>query len=161
METAELTMPYAQVAAQLRDAREHDRELLAQVRAAVAYLRAEHGYSLKGFADDRLTGLHKNSILRLKDPKWIPNPGTLQKLTVLIEEAEIKRAGGEGRVPMTPRGRPVKPAAPPRMRASPKKTTPPRKAAPAPKARPARAAKRKRRVTNRRRASRGSPAKAK
>lgn len=160
METAELTMPYAQVAAQLRDAREHDRELLAQVRAAVDYLRAEHGYSLKGFADERLTGLHKNSILRLKDPGWIPNPGTLQKLTVLIEEAEIKRAGGEGRVPMTPRGRPVKPPAPPRMRA--KKTTQ-RKATPAPaaKAQPSRKAKRKRPVTSRRNGSRASLAKAK
>jgi hypothetical protein len=161
METAELTIPYAQVTAQLRGAREQDRELLSQIRAAVDYLRAEHGYSLKGFADPRLTGLHKNSILRLKDPDWIPNPGTLEKLTVLIEEAEIKRGGGEGRVPTIPRGRPVKALPPPRMRA--KKTASRRKfaAAPAAKATPPRKAKRKRPAGGRSAGSRGSPGKAK
>lgn len=157
METAALDTPYAQVSAQLRDARERDRHLLVQIRAAVDYLRATHGYSLKGFADQRLTGLHKNSILRLKDPDWIPNPGTLERLTVLIEEAEIKRAGGEGRVPTIPRGRPVKP--PVMKKAAARKSTP---APAAKKAAPRlRKAKRKKAAGGRARGSNGSSARAK
>lgn len=107
------TVHYADVAAQLRKAKENDAALLRQVRLAVEYLRTEHGYSLKTFAGkDKngnpigLTGLHKNSILRLKDPSWIPNPKTLEALTELIREAEILRKGGNGRVKVTKRGRP-------------------------------------------------------
>jgi hypothetical protein len=50
MDTAMTTIQYSDVAAQLRTAKENDAELLRQIRAAMEYLREEHGYSLKTFA---------------------------------------------------------------------------------------------------------------
>jgi hypothetical protein len=62
-----------------------------EVRAAATYLRDCHDYSLTVFA--AVTGLHKNSVIRLSDPTWMPAPETLQLLDRLIVRAEAKRRG--------------------------------------------------------------------
>jgi hypothetical protein len=40
---------------------------LDEVRAAAAYLRKHHGYSMTSFS--ACTGLHKNSLIRLMDER--------------------------------------------------------------------------------------------
>ena len=77
---------------------------MGEVRAAATYLKELHDYSLAVFAE--LTGLHKNSILRLSDTEWIPKPGTLQLLDRLIVRAEAKRRGETFPGETIKRGRP-------------------------------------------------------
>jgi hypothetical protein len=64
---------------------------MKEVRAAAAYLKEYHGYSLTVFAE--VTGLHKNSLMRLSDPTWIPKSETLENLDKLIVRADAKRRG--------------------------------------------------------------------
>jgi hypothetical protein len=77
-----------------------------EVHEAATYLKELHDYSLAVFAE--VTGLHKNSILRLSDPMWIPNPETLQQLDRLIVRAEAKRRGETFPGETIKRGRPRK-----------------------------------------------------
>lgn len=102
------TTQYADVARDLRRARDRAATLLAEIRAAAKYLKTEHGYSLGCLADKKITNLHRNTVMKLNsDPNWIPNAETLGHLAELIVEAELKRAGKPGRVTPAPRGRPA------------------------------------------------------
>ena len=65
--------------------------LTSEVRAAARYLTRHHGYSLTTFAS--VTGLHKNSLLRLRDKSWTPKPETLRRPEKLVIRAEAKRRG--------------------------------------------------------------------
>ena len=76
------------------------------VRQAVGYLKKYHGYSLTIFAC--VTGLHKNSLLRLPDTSWEPKPETMRKLARLIDRAEDKRVGKTCAGETIRRGRPRK-----------------------------------------------------
>lgn len=82
---------YAVVAASLAGSNATAAAFMAEVRAAAMYLRDCHDYSLTVFA--AVTGLHKNSVIRLSDPTWIPTQETLQLLDRLIGRAEAKRRG--------------------------------------------------------------------
>ncbi len=62
-----------------------------EVRSAARYLSELHKYTVKILA--AVTGLHKNSLLRLTDLTWVPQPETLQQLDMLIVRAEAKRCG--------------------------------------------------------------------
>lgn len=75
-----------------------------EVRATAAYLSEHHGYSLASFVE--CTGLHKNSLLKLKDPAWIPEPETLWHLDQLIVRAAAKRRGDTFPNETLKRGRP-------------------------------------------------------
>jgi len=78
--------------------------LMGDVREAATYLNKHHGYSLTNLA--RCTGLHKNSLMKLKDPSWVPEPSTLQKLDLLIIRADSKRRGETFPDEAIKRGRP-------------------------------------------------------
>jgi hypothetical protein len=76
------------------------------VRAAEAFLREEHGYTLSSFAG--CTGLHRNSMLKLKDQEWMPEPETMWRLDGLITRAAAKRRGEVFPGETLKRGRPSK-----------------------------------------------------
>jgi len=78
-------------AARLAEANACAAALMDGVRGAATYLNKHHGYSLTNLA--RCSGLHKNSLMKLKDPSWVPEPTTLQKLHLLIVRADAKRRG--------------------------------------------------------------------
>jgi hypothetical protein len=80
--------------------------LTAEVRAAAKYLSRHHGYSLTILAG--VTGLHKNSLLRLWDKSWMPKPETLRRLEKLVIRAEAKRHGETFHGEQIKRGRPAK-----------------------------------------------------
>src|SRR5580704_5839417 len=82
---------YTDYAVKLAAANAAAASLMREVRAVAAYLQEDHGYSLTSF--EAVTGLHKNSLMRLMDPIWVPKPPTLQKLDKLIARAEAKRRG--------------------------------------------------------------------
>jgi hypothetical protein len=86
---------YANYATKLADANASAADLMRDIRAAATYLNKLHGYSLMVFA--HMTGLHKNSVMRLSDPTWMPKPETLQQLDKLIVRAEAKRRGRSSR----------------------------------------------------------------
>ena len=77
-----------------------------EVRAATAYLKEHHDYSLAVLAE--VTGLHKNSVMRLPDLTWIPKPKTFPRLDRLIVRAEAKRRGETFPGETLQRGRPRK-----------------------------------------------------
>lgn len=79
-------------------------ELMDEIRASATYLRKHHGYSFTSLAE--CTGLHKNSLLRLKNPAWAPDPATLRKLDKLIIRAAAKRHGETFPGETIKRGRP-------------------------------------------------------
>ncbi len=81
--------------------------LLDEIRRAAAYLRSWHGYTL--WKMQEVTGLHKNSLLRLRDRDWMPKPETMVALARLVERAQAHRKGkkfefparrGPGRPPL-------------------------------------------------------------
>jgi hypothetical protein len=98
---------YAEFAAKLADANAAATALMSNVRAAARYLNRHHGYSLTVFAS--VTGLHKNSLIRLPDSAWMPKPETLRRLEKLVVRAEAKRRGETFRGESIKRGRPSKP----------------------------------------------------
>jgi hypothetical protein len=81
---------YTDYAAKLAAANAAAAVLMREVRAVAAYLQEDHGYSLTSF--EAVTGLHKNSLMRLMDPTWVPKPPTLQKLDRLIARARRSSA---------------------------------------------------------------------
>jgi hypothetical protein len=95
---------YVKYGARLAKAEAAAAVLLNEVRAAAAYLREQHGYSLSGFVI--CTGLHKNSLLKLADPTWVPEPETLWDLDQLIIRAAAKRRGEIFEGETIKRGRP-------------------------------------------------------
>lgn len=121
------TVQYADVARDLAVAREKGDQLLTRIRNAAAYLKETHGYALALFA--QITGLHKNSVMKLKDLTWVPNAETLEKLEKLVEREAAKRGGRLFPGENVKRGRP--PAAPIRAKQEAGKRAPgaPRKAA--------------------------------
>lgn len=85
-------------------------ELLDEIRRAATYLRVRQSYAL--WKLQIVTGLHKNSLLRLQDRHWIPKPTTMVALAKLVERAQAHRRGesfefperrGPGRPPVYPR----------------------------------------------------------
>jgi len=78
--------------------------LMDQIRLAEAYLREDHGYTLKSFAN--CTGLHRNSLIKLKDRAWIPEPETLWLLDRIVVRAAAKRRGETFPGETIKRGRP-------------------------------------------------------
>jgi len=98
---------FAEVARDLRLAQSRADALLREIRVAAQYLKDEHGYSLESFSHEKLTGLHRNTVMKLNSDKdWAPTPDTLEKLAELIVEADTLRAGGKGRITVKRRGRP-------------------------------------------------------
>jgi hypothetical protein len=65
--------------------------LLSEIRRAAIYLRNRQGYAL--WKLQLVTGLHKNSLLRLHDPDWLPKPETMVSLAKLVERAQAHRRG--------------------------------------------------------------------
>lgn len=100
------TVRYADVAAHLVNAEISATALMREIRSAARYLGQYHGYSLTNFA--QLTEMHKNSLMRLKDPTWVPKTASLERLERLITEAETLRGGHPGVQQPLPRGRPRK-----------------------------------------------------
>jgi hypothetical protein len=98
------TAHYAVVAATLAGFEATTAAFMSEVRAAATYLRECHAYSLTVFA--AVTGLHKNSLMRLSDLAWMPEPETLQLLDQLIVRAEAKRRGDSFPGETIKRGRP-------------------------------------------------------
>jgi len=98
------TAHYAVVAATLAGFDATAAAFMDEVRAAATYLKECHDYSLTVFA--AVTGLHKNSVMRLSDPRWMPAPETFQLLDRLIVRAEAKRRGETFLGEMLKRGRP-------------------------------------------------------
>lgn len=82
---------YVELAAKLADANAAAAAFVETARASAKYLRKHHGYSLASFA--ACTRLHKNSLMRIAEPEWVPKPDTLRKLDTLIIRAEAKRRG--------------------------------------------------------------------
>ena len=95
---------YAKYGARLAKADAAATVLLNEVRAAATYLREQHGYSVSRFV--MCTGLHKNSLLKLADPTWVPEPETLWDLDQLIIRAAAKRRGEIFEGETIKRGRP-------------------------------------------------------
>ena len=95
---------YADYAARLADTNAAAVALMSRIREAADYLRRCHGYSLASFRS--CTGLHKNSLLRVPDRKWVPKPATLQRLDRLIVRAAAKQRGEIFRGETIKRGRP-------------------------------------------------------
>ena len=77
-----------------------------EVRLATAYLKEHHDYSLAVLA--KVTGLHKNSVMRLPDLMWKPKLKTFPRLDRLIVRAEAKRRGETFPGETLQRGRPRK-----------------------------------------------------
>lgn len=94
---------YSTIAKQLERAKAQSTSLLANVRTAAKYLSQKHGYSLECFST--VTHLHRNTVMKLSDTTWQPNPETLELLEELIVEAGLKRAGKPGRATPAKRGR--------------------------------------------------------
>jgi hypothetical protein len=82
--------------------------LMDEIRDSAKYLTENHRYSLTVLAS--ITGLHKNSVMRLADRSWLPKPETLERLERLIKRAEAKRSGQIFPGETIKRGRPVEAA---------------------------------------------------
>jgi hypothetical protein len=65
--------------------------LLDEIRRAATFLRNKHGYTLGML--EQVSGVHKNSLLKLTDPEWRPKMDTLQHLASLVERAQAHRRG--------------------------------------------------------------------
>jgi hypothetical protein len=95
---------FARYAVRLAEAEAEASAFMTEVRAAETYLRTQCGYSLNSFAE--CTGVHRNSLLRLKDPAWLPEPDTLWRLDQVIVRAGAKRRGETFPGETIKRGRP-------------------------------------------------------
>ena len=78
--------------------------LLSRIRDDADYLRSHWGYTLKTF--EALTGLHKNSVVKLSSPEWDPDTQTLELLELIPAEAKLRRETGQGTVQPPRLGRP-------------------------------------------------------
>jgi hypothetical protein len=97
---------YVEYAAKLATANAAAGALMGEIRDAARYLKMYHSYSLKSFED--CTRLHRNSLLRMMDPTWMPKPATLRKLDKLVVRAEEKQRGEIFPGETVKRGRPRK-----------------------------------------------------
>lgn len=124
-------------------------QLKAKIRASAAYLKTDHKYALTTLA--RVTGLHKNSIMKLDREDWDPSGDTLQKLELLNVRADAKRKGQAFDDENARRGRPLtgRPGAATSPLPAATPSPPPARATRSPAAKPAIPAKAKERVGRR------------
>lgn len=96
---------FAELASSMATTQALANALMNEIRDAHRYLTETHHYSLTVLAS--ITGLHKNSLMRLSDEAWVPKPETLERLERLRLRAEAKRRGQVFPGETIKRGRPV------------------------------------------------------